>query len=39
MSEQLRSGQPRLPLTNIQNKAKNHIENTKLLKTVKPQSK
>lgn len=38
MSEQFRSGQQRLPLTNIQNKAKTHNENAKLNKTVKSQS-
>jgi hypothetical protein len=38
MSEQLKSGQHRLPLTNIQNKSKTLSENMKMNKTVKTQS-
>lgn len=39
MSDQLRAGQPRLPLSNIQNKSKGLLENSKGNKSAKIQSK
>jgi|LauGreDrversion4_2_1035121.scaffolds.fasta_scaffold801643_2 hypothetical protein len=38
MSEQIKSGQQRLPLTNIQNKGKTLSENVKMSKTFKTHS-
>lgn len=38
MSEQIKSGQQRLPLTNIQNKGKTLSENVKVAKTFKTNS-